>query len=325
MNTAPNLELFFQDFVLPEFGIAESVTWERHLKTHPDNFLHMFTIGEVKYALAFDDYPSSFSVGHDKSVKSIKLSNGEEVLHVSASLNKYVENITGAFMLFQVTDAEPFEVLLNYLEASYRKLQKKWQSESRDVIVIARDVLQLAETAAQNHDSGALYSLKNLVETFNGLEVEDNDIHIGLLNEYIDILLDEMFGYEDYTEEDKTRVQGEVYQSLSSETQDSINIQKYDVTNLGQTVRLLTAMYSKENAGKTEGISITIIFDGDEVRYPLYHFIDDELKKYFAENAYIVKSNVHEHMPETLKDYRLVAGSVEVRDVFKRELEYISY
>ena len=324
-NDLPDLDVFFQDFILPEFGIEQPVVWERHIQTDPDNFLHTFTVGDVKYALAFDDYPSGFSVERDDSVKSMKLSNGEEVLNISSPFDKYAENITGAFMLFQVIDQEAFNVLLNYLEASYRKLRKKWQSDQNSLVVIARDVLQLAETASENHDMGALYSLLNIVETFNGLEVEDNTVEIGLLKEYVEILLDTEFDDECFTPEDKDSVRDGIYKTLSIEVQDLLDIQKYEAKALGRTIRLVTAMYSRVKADVTEGISARVLFDGNEISYPSHHFIDDELKKYFAENTYIGKDSIEQNMPQTLGDYRLVAGSVQIHDIFPRELDYISY
>lgn len=36
-----DLEKYYQDAVLPEFGITQQASWERHVKTNPDNFLHI--------------------------------------------------------------------------------------------------------------------------------------------------------------------------------------------------------------------------------------------------------------------------------------------
>lgn len=322
---ATDLEKYYQDAILVEFGIKQPISWGCHVKTGPDNFLHIFSVGDVKYALAFDDYPSGFSVGQDKSVKSMKLADGEAILHVSARDNKYSENITGAFMLFQVIDTEGFEKLVNYLGAAYEKLQRRWRRESKETVMIARDILQLAETAAQNHDRSALHSLQNIVETFARLDAKDDTVAIELLKEYIDILQDADYGYEYYTLEDKEELQDEIYKLLSRDTQNAITIQKYETGVLGQTVRVVNAMYAKTQNGMTEGISAAIVFDDEKISYPMDHFINDELKKYFAENAYITGKNIEHHMPKTLREYRLVEGSVQVRDVFPRELAYLSY
>jgi hypothetical protein len=323
INNPPDLETYYQDTILPEVGIKQPVVWERHVKTDPDSFLHIFTAGDVKYALAFDDYPGGFSVDQDTSVKPMQLTNGEKILHVNTENAKYIENITGAFMLFQVVNADGFEKLIKYLEVSYENLQRQWRSESRSTITIARDILQLAETASSNHDSSALHSLQNLMETFVYLDVEDNTVEIALLGDYIKILLDAEFDYEFYTPEDKKKVQAEIYKTLSREAQNTIAIQKYEAGNLEQTVRLVNAMYARHRGEMTEGIAIAIVFEGERITYPLDHFMNSELKKYFAENAYITKNNIEHHMPEMLQDYRLVKGSVLVQDIFPRELEYI--
>lgn len=228
-------------------------------------------------------------------------------------------------MLFQVVDPDGFEQLVDYVEASYSKLQRQWRNEQRDIVAIARDVLQLAETASRNHDSSMLYSLQNIVEAFVRLDVDDNTIPIDLLEEYVKILLDAEFAYEFYTPEDKKRVGDEIYKLLSKEVRDTIKIQKYETSTLGQTVRLVSAMYAKVEGNTTKGMSVTIIFEGEKMTYPTDHFANSELRKYFSENSHVNRNNIEHHMPKLLHGYRLVEGSVCVQDVFPRELEYISY
>lgn len=228
-------------------------------------------------------------------------------------------------MLFQVINAVEFEKLVNYLEASYSKLQRQWISESGTPVAIADDILQLAETASQNHDINALHSLKNIVKTFSNLKVDDNYVKIQILEEYIKILIDEEFDYEFYTANDKKRIRNEIYKDLSKEAQDTITIQKYESETFKQTVRLVSAMYAKRGKSVNEGISVAIVFKGNEIQYPKNHFINAELKKYFIKNTYITEQNVKYHMPEMLQDYRLVEGSIWIRDIFPRELMYISF
>ena len=310
---------------MPEFGISQQVAWERHIKTDSDNFLHIFTAKGFKYALAFDDYPSGFSVARDSSVKHLKLANGEEILHISASKDRYIESITGSFMLFQVIHTGDFVKLVDYLEASFDKIQIQWLSNSKNTEVIARDLLKLAETASQNHDSRALYSLNNIVESFVGLGAEDNAFPLRLIDTYIKILVDKEFDYEVYSIDEKGQVADEIYNRLSKEIQGTINIQKYEVANLGETVRLVGAMYARVKGNRTEGITATIVFEDGVIKCPITHFINKDMKKYFIENTYINKNNIEHNMPTMLQDYRLVEGSVHVSDVFLRELGFISY
>ncbi|HET8884531.1 MAG TPA: hypothetical protein VFM68_03605 [Candidatus Saccharimonadales bacterium] len=320
-----SLENYYTDFVLPEFGMTQQPIWNRHVKTDPDNFIHLFSVNNIQYALAFDDYPSGFSVEKDTSVTPVQLHNGESILHVDSPYDTYRENVTGYFMLFKVINDGAFEHLVDYIEAAYEELQQRWRVESSSFVDMTRDILQLAETASQNHDKSSLYALQNIIEAISAVGVVNNGVELETLEEYTKILLDAEFGYEHFTTHDRERVASEIYGTLSKELQNTITIQKYESGHLGQTVRLVNAMYARIDDGMTEGITATVVFDDEKITYPTDHFINEELKKYFSENNYISRSNVDQHMPDNLGEYRLVAGTVHVRDVFRRELHNITF
>jgi|GEM_PF-6436740 len=71
-----DLGSYYEDFILPDSGVARPIEWVSHVKTGPDNFLHVFNSGDIKYTLAFDDYPSDFSVVGEPCVKTVRLENG---------------------------------------------------------------------------------------------------------------------------------------------------------------------------------------------------------------------------------------------------------
>jgi len=238
---------------------------------------------------------------------------------------KYVENVTGAFMLFQIVDAPDFEKLRAYLEASYEKLQQRWREESAHTIVVARDVLQLAETAARNSDSHALYAIKNIVDTLILLDAEDTQVPLATLKTYIERLDDAGDGYYTHTKEELELAAKNVYSLLSKDTQVTLAIQTYEAAHPGQTVTLASAMYARTVNDQTEGISVRFIVKDDTFEYPSEHFINDALQDYFVQNPHINRNNITLFMPNELQDYRLVEGSVYVRDVFEREFEFITY
>lgn len=324
-STPATLESVYAEFILPIFGINKPVMWQRHVQTDPDNFVHVFAVDEVYYALAFDDYPSGFSVDGEPFVKAMRLENGDKIAHVGTNGQRYIENVTGAFMLFQVLDDVKFEAYINFLEIEYTKLQANWHQHSVVILDVSRDIIQLAETAALNHDKAALYSLQQIIEAFLMVDAHDTSVSLDPLKEYVTILLDAEFGYEVYDEAEKERAQARVYATLAAGTEHTVTALRYAAQHLGQTVTLVTAMYAKKEGDTTSGTSVTLLFDGGIITYPAEHFLDDELKNYFANNPYIAASNIAYHMPEQLQDYRLVAGSVEARWVFRRELEYVSF
>lgn len=328
LNQEPSpeeLEVYYSENILPAYGITDKPIWERHVKTNPDNFLHLFTIDDTHYALAFDDYPSGFSVGGEAAITAVTTKNGTEILAVSSPYDKYVENAFGYFKLFKVIDNAQFISLVEYLENEYKKLLDEWHEESRHVIYASRDILRLVETASANHDMAALYSLENLVDALVYLNAVDNNIDLEKIKEYIKILHDAEFGYEIYSEKQKEQVADAIYRTLSYEVNQSIKYIEYDAKNLSDLVVLVFAMYAKKNLDSTAGISVSLLLDGDSINYPRDHFMNEELKQYFALNPYISENNIEQNMPAKLGDYELVAGSVTTQKIFRRELEYISF
>src|SRR5690606_2467619 len=98
-----------------------------------------------------------------------------------------------------IINESSFANLLDYVQASYEQLQRKWHSEPGQLVTVARDILQLAETASKNHDSTALYSIENILNMFIYLDAQDDTVDIDTLREYIQTLLDAEFGYESFT------------------------------------------------------------------------------------------------------------------------------
>lgn len=113
MDDEQFLQKFYNDFLLPEFGIENNVniTWEKHEWIGPDDSAHYFSIRPNSYALIFRDY----GVFTDEELKKlIKLPkenfeyvntiSGNRELHSSVILpreNKYIPHITGMFVLLK--------------------------------------------------------------------------------------------------------------------------------------------------------------------------------------------------------------------------------
>ena len=318
------LENYYATFIIAQYKLPyKNIVWVDHVATGPDNFLHVFTIDDTQYALAFDDFPSGFSVENDKSVETIKFDDDCDTLAASLPSDNYIENVTGYFKLFHVVDDKRFATVLDLCILQYKKLREKWSNDTSRLVIIARDLVQLAETASDNHDQTALYSLRNIVDSFVDIDAVDNSVDLSLVASYIDLLLDADFGYEMHSEEEKDDVADRLYRALAMDIENKIQTNEYTIDGLGNMLTLASAIYAKEEDGKTSGVTATILFDGDKITYPRDHFINNELRSYFSENPYISESNIEYHMPEKLADYKLVAGTVEVQHIFRRELEFI--
>ena len=316
---------YFQDFVLPAFGITGTVGWQRHVQTDPDNFVHTFTVGGTRYALAFDDFPSGFSVEHSKFVHTIRYSKTNDVLAVRHENGKYFENVTGYFMLFEVTHDQDFDAYMEYLEMEYFDLRKRWDEEQKTFITVSRDIVQLAQVASINHDTASLYSLRNIISGYMHVEAIDNNLNFSVLHEYVEVLIDKEFGYEMYDESELKKREDQIFAELGREPNHVIAKSRQVASSMGQMVTLIAAMYIKRDKNTTSGTSIALVADNTVIEYPMNHFLDDELREYFANNSYINESNIEQHLPTNLGEYSLVEGSVEIRHIFRRELGHISF
>lgn len=319
------LESYFVEHILPHYGITQQVQWQSHIKTHPDNFLHVFTVKDTRYALAFDDYPSGFSIDGEKFIHAIKDENGIELLSVSSPDSKYAENITGYFKLFRIINDGEFSNHVSFLINQYEKLLDEWQNDSKHLVSLSRDLLQMAEIASANHDTTTLHSINNFVDTLIHLDAVDNSIDLAKISQYISILIDAEYGYELYSEEQRKQISQDIYSILSREVSSSIKNLEYGIKNLGQTLVLVNAMYARQDGDVTSGITVSLLVDERGVSYPRNHFVNDEIKLYMLRNPHISVKNIEDNMPESLAGHRLVEGSVSTQKIFRRELGYISF
>lgn len=323
--TDSTLEQYFSEFVLPQFGITGEPKWERQVQTDPDSFVHVFTVDGNTYALAFDDYPSDFSVSQEAFVHALKCKDGSDMLSVQVQGDKYYENLTGYFMLFQVRDNKAFGAHMDFLELGYRDLQREWRNESKSLVTVSRDILQLVEVAAHNHDSKSLYALQNIVDSFSHSGAADNNLEFADLSDYIAVLIDGEFGHELYDEAEKKRRENTIYTKLAREANYKLIKNRYIAQNLGQLVTFISAMYSKHNGEAVDGISICFVVDDGKIEYPTEHFMNNVLQQYLDEKPPINDANVASVLPAQLGDYTLVQGSVEVSHIFRREIEYMNF
>lgn len=190
---------------------------------------------------------------------------------------------------------------------------------------IARDILQLAETASLNGDVSNIFAVQGVLMSLEYMDAKDETVDLALLQKYVDVLENELLGEIKKESPKKQQLHEQIYAKLSERNQADINAKKYAAEHLPETVVLVTAMYAKRDAGATNGTSIAILVDGSTIEYPMQHFLDDKLREYFKDNPHINDLNIHQLMPERLGDYVLVEGSEDARRVFRRELGYINW
>jgi|GEM_PF-146884 len=321
------IERHYSLFMLPLFGIVDDIHWQQHIKTGPDNFLHCFISMGERYVLAYDDYPSGFSnLVKNESVEILRTKEGATVVRVhSGERGNFILNVTGSFMLFRVNNEQGFEEHARREMAEYNAWQNE-QVEKDGKIAVARDILQLAETAALNEDYPSLGALNNLICVLRNAGFRDEAVDIDLLSEYVCMLPEDDSHYSLYSREQVEETRDKIYRSLARSIQNTINARRHEEKYLGEMTTLVSAMYAQKEKDVTRGISAIVLVKDKTFEYPLEdHRLNKLLARHFAENSRISESNIKYNMPKHIDGYDLVAGTVEVRRVFRRELDYITF
>lgn len=112
------LRVFYQDAVLPQFGVdMGQIAWGHIETTGPDEFYYRFWIEECEYILMFEDYEGwGRSASYIESELGLRVGEYEFVPPVSATgvapsydgfrrmpaPYQYIEGITGTFTLLRV-------------------------------------------------------------------------------------------------------------------------------------------------------------------------------------------------------------------------------
>lgn len=319
------IEKYFDTFVLPLYGVNHSGRWLAHYQTDPDSFVHIFTYDNEAYALAYDDYPSEFSISDEDFVEPVKLPNGAYILSVTHPQNKFAINIIGHFILFKILDKNKFDIRISQLVDEYEEWSAEAGFNTKTLISVASDVLYLAENASQNKDAYSLYALSNITDALIFANAQDNNIDLQDLRQYIEYLSNTDPYYKTHDPQDEEELREKIYSSLSASTNEHLQKQRQIAKKLGPPIQLITVMYARHDGKDTEGTSITIVTDGDDIQFPVSHFLNKELRAYLADNLYITARNIDDNFPSELGDFTLVEGSISVRKILRQELAYVSF
>ncbi len=193
-------------------------------------------------------------------------------------------------------------------------------------ITIARAIIRIGDAARNANDYSLLGALHEMVEQLSQHGVNDTDVDMDLLLEYV-----EATDGCDYCRaaDGKPSVEElttKINQQLARRGQAQVEVSDQSVLEFEPVVHLVTAAYAKNEDGVTSGLSIALIINQDgSVDLPRDHFLNAELLDYFDENRPIDWRSVERNLPSRLHGYHLVAGSVEVQEILPRELEAMSF
>ena len=193
-------------------------------------------------------------------------------------------------------------------------------------ITIARAIIRIGDAARNANDYSLLGALHEMVEQLTQHGVNDTDVDMDLLLEYVEAADgcdycragDGKPSFEELTTK--------ISQQLVRRGQAQVEASDQSVLKFEPLVHLVTAAYAKNKDGVTSGLSIALVINQDgSVDLPRDHFLNAELLDYFDENHPVNWRSVERNLPSRLHGYHLVAGSVEVQEILPRELEAMSF
>lgn len=193
-------------------------------------------------------------------------------------------------------------------------------------ITIARAIIRIGDAARNANDYSLLGALHEMVEQLSQHGVNDTDVDMNLLLEYV-----EAADGCDYCQagDGKPSVEElttKINQQLARRGQAQVEASDQSVLKFEPTVHLVTANYAKDENGTTSGVSIALVFNKDgSVSAPRDHFLNAELLNYFNDKHQVDYQFIEDDLPPKLQDYQLVAGTAEAREILPRELEVIDF
>lgn len=199
-------------------------------------------------------------------------------------------------------------------------------NKTSKTITIARAIIRIGDAARNANDYSLLGALHEMVEQLSQHGVNDTDVDMNLLLEYVEAAdgCDYCRAGDGKLSVDKLTTK--INQQLARRGQAQVEASDQSVLKFEPVVHLVTAAYAKNEGGVTSGLSIALVINQDgSVDLPRDHFLNAELLDYFDENHPVDWQLTERDLPSDLHGYHLVAGSVEVREILPRELEAMSF
>jgi len=199
-------------------------------------------------------------------------------------------------------------------------------NKTNKTITIARAIIRIGDAARNANDYSLLGALHEMVEQLSQHGVNDTDVDMNLLLEYVKSLNDCEYCRESNGEMSTADLVDEINRQLARLSQEQVNNSSKLTLEFEPTVYLVTANYAKDENGTTSGVSIALVFNRDgSVSAPRDHFLNAESLNYFNDKHQVNYQFIENGLPPKLQDYQLVAGTAEAREILPRELEVIDF
>ena len=184
-------------------------------------------------------------------------------------------------------------------------------NKTNKTITIARAIIRIGDAARNANDYSLLGALHEMVEQLSQHGVNDTDVDMDLLLEYVEAADGCDYCRAGDGKPSVDELTTKINQQLARRGQAQVEASDQSVLKFEPLVHLVTAAYAKNQDGSVD--------------LPRNHFLNAELLDYFDENRPVNWRSVERDLPSKLHGYHLVAGSVEVQEILPRELEAMSF
>ena len=194
-------------------------------------------------------------------------------------------------------------------------------------ITIARDIMRLTDSALKHNDDHMLMTVQQIIQALVDANVQDDDVDMALLNEYMEALNECEYCRVGDNQESREELRGRIIAQLADRPQKQVAANDKLALELEPMVRLVTAMYAKDEDGTTAGVSIALVVDHNGVvSFPREHFLNQKLLEAWDD----LKLGTSDHLltsllPKNIGEYQLVEGLTEMQKLLPRELSAISF
>lgn len=187
-----------------------------------------------------------------------------------------------------------------------------------------RSLLRLAESAQQAQDYDLARAVLAAAEV---LAQNDPPIDMAPVLAYLQALTSRCeHCYMPASEDELARLRSLVVQELARHNISLIEQNGQKALRLPPMVRLVTALYIRQEGDITEGVSIAFIINqAGALEFPRKGPLMHELQRHCAEHQ-VVQDDINDYwLPEQLADYRLMAGLISVQYVLPEELQEMNW
>ena len=172
-------------------------------------------------------------------------------------------------------------------------------NKTSKTITIARAIISIGDAARNANDYSLLGAPHEMVEQLSQHGVNDTDVDMDLLLEYVEAADGCDYCREGDGKLSVDKLTTKINQQLPCRGQAQVEASDQSVLEFEPMVHLVTAAYAKNEDGTTAGLSIALVVNQDgSVDLPRDHFLNAELLEHFDKNRPIkwgsIKHDYHQ-------------------------------